>query len=346
MSYSLPPAPVGGRGASTAPTLSIVIPVFNEEDNLPVLLTRLAEVRDSLGVSSELVLVDDGSSDASPSMLRDAASSAPGTIAVLLSRNFGHQAAISAGFQYTSGQAVAVLDADLQDPPELLGEMLEKWRAGYHVVYARRKARAKEGIIKRAAASVFYRLLRRLVPFNVPVDVGDFSLMDRRIVDLLNALPERNRYVRGLRSWMGYSHTFIEYERPPRYAGKPKYTFGKSLSLALDAIVSFSALPLRVTTYVGFGFAVGSLALGIWFIIERLFIGGTVRGWASLIVVVCFIGGMQLLGLGIIGQYISRIYDEVKQRPMFLVREVVGKVVTDGVPSRTTPTRSNSHALT
>src|SRR5688572_2779321 len=333
------------RPVAATPVVSIVIPVFNEAENIPELLARLAKVRESLGVASEVILVDDGSLDASPEMLRAAASSTPGIVAVLLSRNFGHQPAISAGFQYTSGQAVAVLDADLQDPPELLGEMLEKWRAGFHVVYARRKARPKEGMVKLATARVFYRLLARLVPFNVPVDVGDCSLMDRRIVDLLNALPERNRYVRGLRSWMGYSQTFIEYERAPRHAGEPKYTFGKSLSLALDAIVSFSALPLRLMTYVGFAFALGSLALGIWFIVERIFIGVTVRGWASIIVVVCFIGGIQLLGLGIIGQYISRIYDEVKRRPLFLVREVVGIDAGDGTAPKPNLLQTNARAV-
>jgi glycosyltransferase involved in cell wall biosynthesis len=215
-----------------------------------------------------------------------------------------------------------VMDADLQDPPQLVLSLLQKWREGYEVVYARHTRRDREGLLKRLFAFGYYRVLQRVAQHDVPSDTGDFCLMDRRVVDLLNTMPERNRYIRGLRAWVGFRQTAVDFERPGRFAGEPKYTFRKSLSLAVNGIISLSKAPLRIATWFGLMVSLTSFVLAVAFVIEKLTVGFEIRGWASTVVIILFLGGVQLLTIGIIGEYISRIYDEVKQRPLFVVREL------------------------
>jgi dolichol-phosphate mannosyltransferase len=305
--------------------LSAVVPVFNEEGSLRELHRRVTSVLEALELPYELILVDDGSRDCTPEIIADLCADDPRVKAVHFSRNFGHQAALAAGLQHASGRAVIVLDADLQDPPELIPELVAHWREGFQVVYAQRRKREREGLVKRGAAFLFYRTLKRITRFEIPADTGDFCLMDRTVVDLLNSMPERNRYVRGLRAWVGFRQTAVPFDRPPRYAGEAKYTFAGSFGLAVNGILALSKFPLRVATYFGLLVSIASFLLGLWYIAQRL-IGHVeqVRGWASTIVIVLFLGGVQLLTIGIIGEYLSRIYDEVKQRPLFVVRERAG----------------------
>ncbi|HET7551270.1 MAG TPA: glycosyltransferase family 2 protein [Gemmatimonadaceae bacterium] len=302
-----------------------MVPVYNEEGSLGELHRQVTSVLESLGASYELILVDDGSQDRTPEIIAQLCGNDSRVRAVHFSRNFGHQAALAAGLQHASGRAVIVLDADLQDPPELIPELVARWREGFQVVYAQRRKREREGVVKRGAAFLFYRTLRRITRFEIPADTGDFCLMDRTVVDLLNAMPERNRYVRGLRAWVGFRQTAVPFDRPPRYAGDPKYTFAGSFGLAVNGILALSKFPLRVATYFGLAVSLASFLLGIWYIVQRL-LGNAdmVRGWASTVVIVLFLGGVQLLTIGIIGEYLSRIYDEVKERPLYVVRGRLG----------------------
>ncbi|MGH7586456.1 MAG: glycosyltransferase family 2 protein [Gemmatimonadales bacterium] len=306
------------------PELSAVVPVFNEQESLAELHRRVSGVLDGLGVSWEMILVNDGSRDRTPAILDDLCACDPRCRAIHLSRNFGHQAALAAGLDHARGRAVVVLDADLQDPPELLGPMLEAWRAGHEIVYARRTVRQREPLLKRLSAWGFYRILRRLSDVDIPTDSGDFCLMDRQVVDLLTSMPERNRYVRGLRAWVGFRQAAIPYERPPRFAGEPKYTFRKSLGLAVSGVLSLSRSPLRLATWLGLIVSLASFLLAIWFVVQRLTVGFNVRGWASTTVIILFLGGVQLLTIGVIGEYLGRIYDEVKQRPLYVVQSRAG----------------------
>ncbi|HEU5048864.1 MAG TPA: glycosyltransferase family 2 protein [Gemmatimonadales bacterium] len=310
------------------PDLSVVIPVYNEEATLPELRRRLGEVLERVAPEHEVWLVNDGSRDGTEALLGTICAPGGRWRALHFSRNFGHQAAVAAGIRYATGRAVVVMDADLQDPPELLEQLLERWREGYEVVYAQRVSREREGAAKRGFAWAYYRVLQALSPVEIPADTGDFCLMDRKVVDALVALPERNRYVRGLRAWLGFRQTAVPFERAARFAGEPKYTFRKSLGLALNGIISFSKQPLRIATWFGLLVSLASFLLGIWFIILKLTGGFEIRGWASTVVIILFLGGVQLLTIGIIGEYLSRIYDEVKQRPLFVVR------ATDNVPGR------------
>ena len=310
---------------NTGVELSAVVPVYNEEGSLGELHRRVTAVLESLELPYELILVDDGSSDSTPEIISELCADDSRVRAVHFSRNFGHQAALAAGLQHASGRGVVVLDADLQDPPELIPELVARWRDGYQVVYAQRRKREREGVMKRGAAFLFYRTLKRITRFEIPADTGDFCLMDRAVVDLLNAMPERNRYVRGLRAWVGFRQTAVPFDRPPRYAGEPKYTFAGSFGLAVNGILALSKFPLRVATYFGLLVSLASFLLGAWYIVQRMLgNSGLVRGWASIVVIVLFLGGVQLLTIGIIGEYLSRIYDEVKQRPLFVVRERLG----------------------
>jgi dolichol-phosphate mannosyltransferase len=309
----------------TSVELSAVVPVYNEEGSLAELHRRVTSVLESLAVPYELILVDDGSRDRTPEIVADLCSADPRVRAVHFSRNFGHQAALAAGLQHASGQAVVVLDADLQDPPELITELVARWQEGYQVVYAQRRKREREGFVKRGAAFLYYRTLKKITRFEIPADTGDFCLMDRTVVDLLNEMPERNRYVRGLRAWVGFRQTAVPFDRPPRFAGEPKYTFAGSFGLAVDGILALSKFPLRVAIYFGLLVSLASFLLGIWYVVQRL-LGNAdmVRGWASTVVIVLFLGGVQLLTIGIIGEYLSRIYDEVKGRPLYVVRGRLG----------------------
>jgi dolichol-phosphate mannosyltransferase len=304
--------------------LSLVIPVYNEQATLEALFSTLRERLAALGVTYEVVLVDDGSRDLTHEMIADITQRDARFRSIHFSRNFGHQAAVTAGLHFARGRAVVVMDADLQDPPELLATMLARWREGFHVVYAQRIKRHAEGPLKRGIAFAYYRLLQRLTDVEIPTDTGDFCLMDRRVVDLLNRMPERNRYLRGLRAWLGFRQTAVQFERPPRYAGEPKYTFWKSLALGVNGVVGFSKVPLRFATYLGMLVSLISLVLTAWAVYQRFVGADTVRGWASTLVVILLLGGVQLLMIGVVGEYLSRIYDEVKQRPMYVIGDIRG----------------------
>jgi dolichol-phosphate mannosyltransferase len=312
------------RAPRPAPELSVVVPVYNEQENLSELYRRLAPVMDSLTTHWELVLVDDGSRDGSAALMRQLAAEDARVVAVELARNFGHQTAISAGLEHACGDAVIVMDADLQDPPEVLPQFVAKWREGHDVVYAIREGR-KESWLKRACYAAFYRLLQRVANVEIPLDAGDFCIMDRRVVGLLTGMPERNRFVRGMRSWVGLNQVGLAYERQGRHAGRPKYTFSRLVYLALDGLISFSFLPLRVITVLGMGVSLLAILAAAFYTIQKLTIGLSPPGFATLVVAVLFLSGLQLMTMGIIGEYIGRIFDEVKRRPLYVVRQVTSR---------------------
>jgi len=320
------PHPIQGaaeyRGA-VAPAISVVIPVFNEQANLPTLYERLIPVLESVEQDFEIVFVDDGSRDGSLRLLQELALHDARLLVVELARNFGHQVAISAGIDYARGQGVIIMDADLQDPPEVLPQFIEKWREGHDVVYAIRTHR-KEGWLKRSAYQLFYRLLQRIANIEIPLDAGDFCIMDRRVVDLLVGMPERNRFVRGIRSWVGLDQVGLAYERQARFAGEPKFTFSRLLYLALDGLVSFSYLPLRMISLVGVGVSLVSILLAIGYTIQKLTRGLSPPGFATTVVAIFFLAGIQLITIGVIGEYVGRIFEEVKRRPLYVIRRVTG----------------------
>mgnify|MGYP001549037571 CR=1 FL=1 len=302
--------------------LSVVVPVFNEEAGLDALLARTIPVCEAaFGASFEIILVDDGSTDRSWAMIASHADASPNVIGVKLSRNYGHQLALTAGLKLARGDFVFVLDADLQDPPELLPEMLAKARDGYDVVYGQRIARAGETAFKRGTAKLFYRLLSSLVDVAIPRDTGDFRLMTHRVVAHFNAMPERFRFVRGMVGWLGFRQIAVAYERDPRFAGETHYPLRKMLSFAVDAITSFSTIPLRFASLLGMGFGVAGLLALVWVGMAWVS-GGAVLGWTSLAALILILGSMQLLMLGIFGEYLGRMYMESKQRPLYLVDEV------------------------
>jgi len=314
-------APPGAASEWTnAPDLSVVVPLFNEEENVAELHRRLVTALDALWLGYELVFVDDGSSDSTSSLLDELRRRDRRIVPLHLSRNFGHQPAISAGLAHARGQAVIVMDGDLQDPPELLGRFVERWREGHEVVYAVRTQR-KENLLKRAGYFLFYRLLRAVSDLDIPLDSGDFCLMDRKVVEVLNHLPERIRFVRGLRTFVGFRQVGVPYPRAAREAGKPKYTFAALLRLAIDGLVSFSSAPLRLVTYLG-GICAGLGALLlVWVLVDAGRHDTAPSGWAAAIVVVLFASAAQLLSLGIVGAYVRRIFLEVKGRPTYIVRD-------------------------
>ena len=304
------------------PVLSAVVPVFNEEDGIIELHRRLSEALKALDIAYEIILVNDGSRDSSPELLDGVATADPLVTVLHFSRNFGHQAAVAAGLAQARGQCVTVLDADLQDPPEAIPALLEQWRAGYQIVYGHRVKRRSDPLTKRMLAWMYYRVVRNLADVDIPTDAGDFCLMDRAVVDVLNAMPERNRYIRGLRAWVGFRQTAVPFERAERFAGERKYTFRHSLALALNGIFSLSRAPLQLATWFGFGISAISFILGTWFIVRRLTVGFPVQGWASIVVIVLFLGGVQLITIGLLGEYLGRVYDEVKQRPQYIIGRV------------------------
>jgi glycosyltransferase involved in cell wall biosynthesis len=309
-------------GPDALPEVSVVVPLFNEEENLAELHRRLSAVLTELGCSYELIFVDDGSRDGTSQALRALQQRDRRLTVVYLSRNFGHQAALTAGIEQARGRAVILMDGDLQDPPEVLGQFLARWHQGYEVVYAIRQKR-KEGLFKRTAYFLFYRLLHVLSDLDIPLDSGDFCLMDRKVVEALKRLPERQRFVRGLRTFVGFRQTGLAYERAARSAGRPKYTFRALFRLAVDGLISFSGYPLSLVTYLGLTSAAVALALTIWVITAAFTSQETPRGWASTIIVVLFMSAAQLLSLGIIGEYVRRIFLETKGRPTYVVREVL-----------------------
>ncbi|KAM3094241.1 glycosyltransferase family 2 protein [Phormidesmis sp. 146-35] len=307
------------------PTYSLIIPIYNEEATIAELYRRVSALMDRLDAPAELVLINDGSRDRSLYMMRELHQKDPRVCYLSLARNFGHQIAVTAGLNFVRGRVVVILDADLQDPPELIPDMLELWRQGYQVIYAQRTQRKKEGWFKRLTAYVFYRLLKRLADVDIPTDTGDFCLMDRQVVDVLNSMPERNRYIRGLRSWVGFRQTSIKFERDPRFAGDVKYTFRKSFSLAINGLVSFSKVPLQISTYIGLFSAFVALIMAMLVLYWRFFVPHSpLTGITVIIVAIFFLGAVQLVSIGILGEYIGRIYEEVKNRPLYTLGEVAG----------------------
>jgi len=315
---------IGVSRESDRPDYSIVVPVFNEEETLPELLRRLSALLDRLDGPAEVILVDDGSTDASYEGMVAARECDARFKVLRLSRNFGHQIAVTAGLDVAVGNAAIVMDADLQDPPEVALEMAARWREGYDIVYAVREARSGETRFKRATAAAFYRLFSRLSDVKMPIDVGDFRLVDRRALDAFKAMPETNRYVRGMFSWIGFNQVGVRFERAERFAGETKYPLRKMLKFAADGMVSFSSAPLRFALKLGFLVSGLSFLVGIVFLVSKLAGLYEIPGLASIAVFVSFLGGLQLLVLGLIGEYIARIHDEVKRRPLYLVSEAHG----------------------
>lgn len=299
--------------------LSLVIPAFNEEEVLPLLRPRLEALLASLPCRGELVFVDDGSRDRTALLLRAWAGQDARVKVLELSRNFGHQAAVTAGSDHAAGDAVVIMDADLQDPPELVLEMLERYREGYDVVYAQRARREGETALKRGTASLFYWIMRRFVHRELPAATGDFRLMSRDVAEALRHLREGQRFIRGMVTWLGYAQTAVVFDRPSRAAGTTKYPLRKMLSFAWDAILSFSSAPLRATVYLGFATVLFGLAVAAYSV-YRWLQGVTVAGWTTIIVLQSLVGGITLMGLGMMGEYIGRIYEESKQRPIYIIR--------------------------
>ena len=302
--------------------LSVVLPVHDESANIPPLHERLSAVLRALDVTYELIFVDDGSRDGSAALVEQLAANDPHVVLVQLARNFGHQRAVTAGLDHASGRGVVVMDADLQDPPEVLPELVGKWREGYDVVYAVRDSR-QEGLVKRAAYWAFYRLLMQVADISIPLDAGDFCLMDRCVVDALATLPERTRFVRGIRSWVGFRQLGVRYDRPARHAGRAKYTISRLVYLALDGLISFSYMPLRLIVCIGFLISAISLAMAAVYAVRKLAGDLNPPGFATLVVAIFFLAGVQLVTLGVVGEYIGRIFEEVKQRPLYVVRRVL-----------------------
>lgn len=303
---------------------SVVVPVYNEEQVVDETYGRLKKVLDSESNCYEIIFVNDGSTDKTIEKLKKICTSDENVKIIDFSRNFGHQIAITAGMDLSDGDAVIVIDADLQDPPEIILKMIEKWKQGYEVVYGKRLKRKGETLFKRITAKLFYRILASMTNIDIPVDTGDFRLIDRKVCNALKAMPERNRYVRGLVSWVGFKQTAVEFVREERFAGETKYPLKKMLKFAMDAITSFSYKPLKIAIYTGVSISSLSFFYLILVICEKLFTNLTQSGWASIVAINLFFNGIILIIIGIIGEYIGRIYDESKARPLYIIREELG----------------------
>jgi glycosyltransferase involved in cell wall biosynthesis len=312
-----------GEPVSRVPTISLVVPVFNEESVLPEFIARAQAALDATGLSWEIVFADDGSSDGTADVVRAYRRHDPRVGLVSLSRNFGKEIAMTAGMDHATGQAVVIIDADLQDPPEVIGDLVAYWRRGYDVVYARRTVREGETVLKRLTAHFFYRVIKLLADRPIPADVGDFRLMSRRAVDALLRLRERRRFMKGLFAWIGFRQIEVPYKRAPRAAGRTKWNYWKLWNFSLEGITGLSIRPLQFATYFGFAIAVAAVFYGIFIILHTVGSGNPVPGYPSLLVTVLFLGGVQLITLGIIGEYIGRISEETKQRPLYLVTQAL-----------------------
>ncbi|HXH19753.1 MAG TPA: glycosyltransferase family 2 protein [Chitinophagales bacterium] len=301
--------------------ISVVIPLYNEEKNIYMLYERLISSLGKINADYEIVFINDGSMDSTLQIVKEISGKNDKVKYLSFSRNFGHQIALTAGLRHASGSIIVIMDGDLQDPPELISVMVEKWKQGFKVVYAKRTSRRGEGILKKITAKLFYRIVRKLSSIDIPLDTGDFRLIDRQVVDCLNAMPESNKFLRGQVAWVGFKQTFVEFEREKRKFGRSNYTLRKMIRFALDGITAFSDMPLKLATILGFivsGFAfiVILYALYSMFVLHRV-----ITGWTSLIISTMFIGGIQLLAIGIIGEYIGRIYNNVRKRPLYVVEE-------------------------
>lgn len=301
--------------------LSIIIPIYNEEANIPPLYERLKKVVSAISPAHEFIFVNDGSRDRSIELLRDLAAKDSTVKYINFSRNFGHQIAVTAGLDHTKGEAVVIIDADLQDPPELIAEMVAKMKDGYEVVYAKRRSRVGESFLKKYTAKKFYRILASITSISIPVDTGDFRIMDKRIVEVLRNMPEQQKFLRGQISWVGFKQTFVEYDRNERNAGDTGYTYKKMIRFALDGITSFSNLPLKVATAMGFVVSFITFFVILYALYSRFISKDYVPGWTSLMLAILFIGGVQLICIGIIGEYISRLSANVRNRPMYIMSD-------------------------
>jgi len=301
--------------------LSVIIQIYNEAENILVLFERLHKSVSQLPVEPEYIFINDGSRDRSIQLIKQLASQYPSVFYVDFSRNFGHQVAVTAGLDSCTGNAIVIIDADLQDPPELIVDLYQKWKEGFEVVYAKRKTREGENFLKKFTAKMFYRALKKITSINIPVDTGDFRLIDRKIVEVLKSMPEQQKFLRGQISWIGFRQTFVEYDRDSRHAGKTGYTYKKMIRFALDGITSFSNLPLKFATATGFLVSGIAFFMILYALYSRFISKEYVAGWTSLMLAVLFIGGVQLICIGIIGEYISRLSDNVRKRPLYIVGE-------------------------
>lgn len=304
--------------------LSIVLPCYNEEAVLPETIKRMTAFCSEVDMDVELVFVNDGSADNTLPLLREFAQADPRVKVISFARNFGHQVAVSAGVDAASGDAVVLIDADLQDPPEVIHQMIAKWREGFDVVYGTRASRSGESAFKLATAKIFYRVLNYLSTVPIPMDTGDFRLMDKKVVSVLRAMPEKDRFVRGMVSWIGFNQCSLPYQRSERFAGESKYPLRKMIRFAFDGILSFSSKPLQLSVFLGFFSSALAILMMLYALIQRIFTAHWVEGWTALMVAVLFLGGVQLLCVGIMGEYIGRIYNESKNRPLYIVKEKWG----------------------
>lgn len=303
---------------------SIIVPVYNEEAVIHEAYQRIKAVMEQTAETYEIIFVNDGSRDQTESMAKEICNKDATVKLISFSRNFGHQPSITAGMRESCGQAIIIIDADLQDPPMVMLKMIEKWKEGYEVVYGKRVKRRGETCFKKMTAKMYYRFLAKITDVKIPVDVGDFRLIDRSVCDALNAMPERNRYVRGLVSWVGFRQTFVEFERDERYAGETKYPFRKMIKLAADGITGFSNKPLKLASSLGYIVSGLGFIYLIAILIQKLFTDTTVQGWTSIIAILLILNGVTLIILGVLGEYIGRIYDELKARPVYIIREKIG----------------------
>ena len=301
--------------------ITIIVPIFNEEDNIHLLESRLTAVAETMGVSYELLFVNDGSRDNSITLIKELAQKNSRIKFIDFSRNFGHQVAVTAGMDAAKGKAVVIIDADLQDPPELISELYDKMKEGFQVVYAKRKQREGESFLKKLTAKLFYRILKRITSINIPVDTGDFRIMDRKVVEVLKAMPEKNKFLRGQIAWIGFNQTFVEYDRSERNAGQTGYTYRKMIRFAMDGITSFSNFPLKVASVLGFVVSGISFIIMMYALYVRFIAGHYVEGWTSLMISILFLGGIQLICVGLIGEYLSRVSDNVRNRPLYVVAD-------------------------
>ncbi len=303
------------------PTYTIIAPIYNEIENIPLLYTRISEVMAQTGEPWEFVMVDDGSSDGSTEAILELKAQDEKVKPVIFARNFGHQIAVTAGLDYSRGEAVIIIDADLQDPPEVILDLIQKWKEGFEVVYAVRSKRVGETWFKLFTASAFYRIIQRITDVNIPMDTGDFRLLDRKVVQVLNGMREKHRFLRGMSVWVGFKQTGVEYERAERFAGETKYPLKKMIRFASDAITGFSYFPLQLAMYLGFITAGISIISILVVIVLRLSGSQAFFGQATTLIAVLFLGGVQLISIGLLGEYIGRLYDEAKGRPLYITRE-------------------------